>query len=377
MQVNCWILSNKMNYRVLFFSVNRHQEQYFKKIIKAVRNKDQGILLHKRALLWRLPSLSFGKSEFLLSKEVNRMRLTYSHNKTGKKNNIVDTLIWTPIHIITTALFLLKVKNLLREQRPDLIILWNDMKWHQYVIKKLAIDLGIKTSFFENGTLPNTVTFDRKGVNFNNSIPRDKKFYLDRSKENSDIDKEHSLVTLDKGYIFIPFQVDYDTQIISHSPWVKNMEELYFIAERLLASLPEKVKIIIKEHPKSARSYEYLHSRNPRIVFENTKETDVLVLDSKIVITLNSTVGLESVLKDKPVLVLGNAFYAIEGLCQSVKNEEELAYKVLNASAPYKIIKNSFIEYLKEYYVEGNWHQPSSQHINNIEKRIYEYLERS
>lgn len=366
-----------MNYNVLFFSVNRHQEQYFEKLLKAIGKEDFGILLHKRSLVCSLPLLSLGKLDLLLLKEVNLMRLAYFHNKTGKKNNIIDTLIRSPFYIITTALFLLKVKKLLRKQLPDLIILWNDMKWHQYVIKKLAFKMGIKTAFFENGALPNTVTFDRKGVNFNNSIPRNEQFYLDRSKESSHTGKERSLVSLEQGYIFIPFQVDYDTQIISHSPWVKNMEELYFIVERLLPSLPEKVKVIIKEHPKSARNYEYLHSRNPRIIFENTKETNSLILNSEMVITVNSTVGLESVIKDKPVLVLGNAFYAIDGLCQSVKNEEELAYKVLNASAPDKIIKNSFIEYLKEYYVEGNWHQPSSQHINNIEKRIYEYLERS
>lgn len=366
-----------MNFKVLFFSVNRHQEQYFERILTAIRKGDQGILLHKRALLWKLPLFYLRKSEALLLQEVNLMRLAYFHNKAGKNNKIINTLILSPINIVTTLFFLLKTKKYLIEQRPDLIILWNDMKWHQYVIKKLAIDLNIKTAFFENGALPNTVTLDRKGVNFNNSVPRDKKFYLDRSKESSRNGKEGSLASLEQGYIFIPFQVDYDTQIISHSPWVRNMEELYFIVERLLPSLPEKVKVIIKEHPKSARNYEYLHSRNPRIIFENTTSTDSLILGSEVIITVNSTVGLEGVIKEKPVIVLGNAFYAIDGLCQSVKNEEELAYKVLNASAPDKVVKNSFIEYLKEYYVEGNWHHPSPQHITNIEKRIYEYLEKS
>lgn len=376
MLINCWTLKNKMNYKVLFFSVNRHQEQYFEKLLKAIRKQDRGTLLHKRKLALRLPSLSLSKSDFLLLKEVNLMRLAYYHNKTGNKNNIIEKLIRSPFYIITTALFLLRVKKLLKEQCPDLIILWNDMKWHQYVIKKLAFEFGIKTAFFENGALPNTVTFDKKGVNFNNSIPRDKKFYLDRSKEYSHINEERSLVSLEQGYIFIPFQVDYDTQIISHSPWVNNMEELYFIAERLLASLPAKVRIIIKEHPKSARNYEYLHRKNPRIIFENSKETDVLILNSEVVITVNSTVGLEGIIKDKPVLVLGNAFYAIDGLCQSVESERELVHKVLNAIGPDKITKNSFIEFLKEYYVDGNWHEPSFQHINNIEKRIYEHLEK-
>ena len=364
-----------MNYKILFFSVNRHQEVYFEKLLKAVRKEDQVILLHKRKLAWRLPSLFLSKSDVSLVKEVNLMRLTYFYNKTGKKSNFVDRIIRLPLYMMVTTLFLLKVKRLLKKSHIDLVMLWNDMKWHQYVIKTLAFELGVKTAFFENGALPNTVTFDKKGVNFNNSIPRNKKFYADRSERLTDVTYEQRLHSLKQGFIFIPFQVDYDTQIISHSPWIKNMEELYFSIERLLTSLPEKVTVVIKEHPKSARNYRYLHNRNPRINFKNSEDTDKLILDSEMVITVNSTVGLESIIQDKPVLVLGNAFYAIDGLCQNVESEEQLVHSVLNATVPDKTIKNSFIEYLKEYYVDGSWHQPSLKHIRNIEQRIYESLE--
>lgn len=364
-----------MSYKILFFSVNRHQEKYFEKLLAAVRGGDQGISLHKRELFFRLPECIVNKQERGIIKEVNHMRLAYLENKTGKKRHFITRLVTWLLYCISTTIFLLKIKRVLKKQHFNLIVLWNDMKWHQFIIKKLAGTQGVKTAFFENGALPNSVTFDQRGVNFNNSVPRERDFYLTRYTGSPPSESESSPITLDEGYIFIPFQVDYDTQILSHSPWVHNMEELYFIAERLLISLPQDVHVVIKEHPKSARSYEYLHNRNPRILFENTTETEHLVTNSKAVITVNSTVGLESILKDKPVLVLGNAFYSIDGLCQKVECEAELFNKVSRLATPNKTLKNSFIEYLKEYYVAGNWHQPSTDHIKNIEENIYEYLE--
>jgi capsular polysaccharide export protein len=250
------------------------------------------------------------------------------------------------------------------------------MKWHQYLIKKIALEENVKTIFFENGTLPNTVTFDPVGVNFNNSVPRDRSFYLNRLVKSEVVNGSKLKATkIEDGYIFVPFQVDYDTQIISHSPWVQNMEDFYWILDRLVSSLPKTLTIVIKEHPKSARNYDYLHYKNPRIKFYNAEKTDTLVLNSLMVMTINSTVGLESIIKNKPVLVLGNAFYSIKGLCETAKSEKELNKKIYDVTEPDAKIKKSFISYLKKYYVQGDWRDPSLEHIKLIEQRIYKELE--
>jgi capsular polysaccharide export protein len=366
-----------MSYKILFFSVNRHQETYFEKLLGAIKKGDKGVSLHKRKLTLRPPALSIRKSDILLAKEVSYMRMAYFYNKTGRIDTSIRYFTRLISHIITTLFFLLRVKRFIQTESFDLVILWNDMKWHQYVIKKIAKEVNIKTVFFENGTLPNTVTFDPKGVNFNNSVPRNKQFYIDRIPELTTSFENESSADLQQGYIFIPFQVDYDSQIISHSPWLKNMEELFFTIEKQLPSLPEGLKVVIKEHPKSSRCYKHLHNKNPRIIFKNSDDTDDLVKNSKMVITINSTVGLESILKDKPVLVLGNAFYSIDGLCQSVVREEELCQAILSVTSPDQIIKSSFYEYLKEYYVEGNWHNPTLQHIKLIEEKVYRHLEKA
>jgi capsular polysaccharide export protein len=364
-----------MSYKILFFATNRHQETYYKKLMKIVRKGDEGTLIHKRVLTWKAPTFKVNKADLDLIKTILLIRLAYFYNITGRKSNPFWRVTMSGLYFLSTLMFILKIRNLLSSKQFDIIVLWNDMKWQQYVVKKLALNNNIKTVFFENGALPNTVTLDPKGVNYNNSVPREKSFYMATPSEYPDQSCISKHVTINKGYIFVPFQVDYDTQIISHSPWIKNMEVFYYTLERLLASLPTEMSIVIKEHPKSSRNYGYLHQRNPRISFNNTTSTDVLVRNSSIVMTVNSTVGLEAIINDKPTVVLGNAFYGIDGLCQVVKNERALISKMRCVDVPDKEIKAKFLEYLGEYYVAGDWHSPTVDYIQNIENRIDEQLE--
>jgi capsular polysaccharide export protein len=366
-----------MNYNFLFFSVNRHQKSYFDTLLNTIKSTDSKVSLHKRRLFWLFPSLVIKKNDIALANEASVIRLKYYYNKSGNKSGVIRGILLRSFYFPMTLLFLLKIKALISDEHFDIIILWNDMKWHQFLIKEIAKISKIKTVFFENGTLPNTVTFDSKGVNFNNSVPRDQNFYLERcivSELNRP--KAVSLSQINKGYIFVPFQVDYDTQIISHSPWVKDMENFYQVLESLVATLPHGITIVIKEHPKSSRNYKYLHYKNPRIIFNNESDTEKLVSDSELVITINSTVGLESIIKNKSVIVLGNAFYSIEGLCQTASCESEVIIKSCSVLGPDKNIKDAFVSYLKEYYVDGDWRFPDAEHLIAIKKRIYETVEK-
>lgn len=360
------------SYKILFFATNRHQETYFRKLLEIIREGDEGILLHQRRLAWMAPVFTFRRTHLDLIKEVLTIRLSYFYNKTGRNRNLFWQIVMSVFYFLSTTLFISKMRKILSTTKIDMVVLWNDMKWHQYVIKTLAQNSSIKTIFFENGALPNTVTLDSKGVNFNNSVPRMRDYYEEVGAINLASRKQ---VSINEGYIFVPFQVDYDTQIISHSPWIKNMEDFYYALERLLDSLPNTINIVIKEHPKSSRKYDYLHKKNSRITFNNTANTDDLVQNSSIVMTVNSTVGLEAIIKDKATVVLGNAFYGIDGLCQVVQSEHELVSQVLRATAPDVELKNKFIEYLEDYYVSGDWHSPTSEYINSVEKRIYRQLD--
>jgi capsular polysaccharide export protein len=367
-----------MNKKILFFSVNRHQKLYFDHLLASVKKEDKGVSLHKRSLFRYIPSLSCSKYDINLVHKALNIRLGHYYNKTGIQVGVVRRTLVTCLYFLTTLYFTLKLKNFIASQKCDIIFLWNDMKWRQVIIKNLAESYKIQTAFFEKGALPNTITLDPKGVNYNNSLPRDSDYYLKRYSEGRNDTAQSSSLRrpdLESGYIFVPFQVDYDSQIISHSPWIKNMQSFYQVLERLIANLPEGMKLIIKEHPASVRCYRYLHNKNPRIEFMNAEDTDILIANAKSVITINSTVGLESIMKDKPVLVLGNAFYAIKGLCYQVEHEADLLDKVQELTYPIDSIKNAFFKYLREeYYVKGNCKVPSIEHIAAVEKRLYEII---
>ena len=359
-----------MNKSLFFFSVNRHQKQYFDSLLNTIKHNDNGISFHKRQLKSIVPSFIFDKYDLDLAYSASDIRIKYFKNKTGRTASRLRAILY----FISSMFFLLKVKKLLATNDFDLIVLWNDMKWHQLIIRKLAVRSAIKTAFFENGALPNTVTLDPVGVNFNNSIPRNRSYY------EADITNGHDLIcsTLTNSlnsYIFVPFQVDYDTQIISHSPWVENMDGLYSTLRNLVRTLPENIKIYVKEHPSSSRCYHHLHDIDNRIEFKNNINTEELINNAELVLTINSTVGLESIIKNKPVIVLGNAFYCIDGLCLHAENEEQLIHQVEKFHYPDSVVLNNFMRFLsKEYYVAGNWRLPEEEHVRAVQARLYSFL---
>ena len=95
-------------------------------------------------------------------------------------------------------------------------------------------------------------------------------------------------------------------------------------------------------------------------------------------ITINSTVGIESLLYYKPVITLGNAFYNIDGIVYHADNFENLDIlieKALNAPVKQDLI-NKFLYYLKFHYqVDGNLDHPDKKNILPAITRIKKILE--
>ncbi len=245
----------------------------------------------------------------------------------------------------------------------DAIVVWNGGKCRQRVALEIAKEQGMQSFFYENGLLPNRLVLDRKGINFENSVPRDRAFF---EAYHQDLPLPQSLIpreakdskkfqevsdALPQNYIFVPFQVDSDTQIITNSPWIKNMRELFDI----IASMAKQTsyQFLLKEHPSSSQNYPDLHQRAEGIAnlsFVNGHPTQGLIERSLVVITINSTVGIESLLFGKRVMVLGDAFYDIEGITKGIKDQKFLL-KTLHQLDQWKFeeaLVQNFLKYL--YY---------------------------
>ena len=280
------------------------------------------------------------------------------------------------------------------EQHPcDTVILWNGMKQPNrtpYVVAKAA---GKNTQLFENGLLPNTTTLDPKGVNALNSMPKEADFYRNWCGEDCIEDKglvvraahkqrkcSEQLTELPTRYVFVPFQVPNDTQVVCHSPWISSMDKFYQVLEQALTFLSQQPQwrsfvFVIKEHPSWPRSFSHLHKRNPNIVFANDNNTQTLIENALAVVTLNSTVGIESLLLEKQVITLANAFFNIEGLVQHCQVQDELNQALLTIDQQQldTELLQRFLSYLKsEYLLPQSWSQISdeTEHFSAVKARL-------
>lgn len=295
--------------------------------------------------------------------------------------------IWRK-RILIHCLHALCIKKLKRDS-VELVVVWNGLKKHGAILVDAARQLGIPCVFMENGLLPDTTVCDPQGINFLNSVPRDPAFYrrlapappprkalLQARTERSP--RQASGRILPSRYIFIPFQVDSDTQILLFSPWINDMRQLFREVLKIARRFPQ-YQFVFKEHPSSTRSYRDLHTLLPPEtgMFANEYSTQTLIENAEAIITINSTVGIEALLYSKKVISLGNAFYALPSLCLTADNAENLesAIDKLVQFEPDEQLRRNFFAWLEEHYlIRGNWRTADEVHCLQVKARLLYYL---
>jgi capsular polysaccharide export protein len=277
--------------------------------------------------------------------------------------------------------------------------IWNGQKQPYLTMVKAAELAGKRVLFFENGLLPNTTTVDYMGVNAFNSLPRNADFYLNleqlpvtqstiklvkRDPHKKRQVSDQKLDNLNFNYIFIPFQVPADSQIVIHSSWVHSMEQLFHLVRdarnKLMLQGETKLPyLVFKEHPSWPGSFEHLYQLDEFCLFANENDTQYLIEHANAVITINSTVGLESLLLGKKVITLGNACYNIEQLVLHATNENEFfeAFASLPNWQYNEELRQKFINFIASVYcIPDDWQQMLSQtseaHLDAIYHRIFE-----
>jgi capsular polysaccharide export protein len=361
----------------LFFSLAKHQSIYFQRLLNETELDGKVVVPAQMPWPrpWQLPSIVSRIDWAHVVEEKCQERRVKNKYQGGLYRLLLRLeLAWTA----------LRANALLKREKPRNLVMWNGS--HRYCQLLLALkpaDCG--TFFFENGLLPDTTTLDAKGVNFRNSVPRERAFYetypepdaaqgqgevvlIPRKPRISDLVP----IELPARYIFMPFQDDRDTQVRLFSPWVGNMRELFALGERLVAETG--MTVVFKEHPSSREVYPDLHQRShERLLFANGNATQELIEQSQFVITLNSTVGLESLLLGKPVLTLGQAFFNIPGVVMHADSAEEL----LTAATSFPAwplderVKRSFLRYLAhDYCIQGGWQTADVAQLQRVAQRM-------
>lgn len=360
----------------LFFSLAKHQGIYFQRLLD--ETELQGQVVVPADLPWpRLWKLSG------IAKRIDWVGLIDEKCQERRVKRKYEGFFYRLLLRLELAWFALRVHELLIRTQPQTLVMWNGS--HRYCQLLLALrPSGCRTFFFENGLLPDTTTLDAKGVNFRNSVPRDAEFYRSYKAPAGATEAQLTLVPrkprntgpkpipLPEHFVFIPFQDDRDTQVRLFSPWIADMRELFALGERLAAEAG--VTVVFKEHPSSRESYPELHHRcHERLLFANGNATQELIESSLFVVTLNSTVGLESLLLGKPLLTLGQAFFNIPGLVMHADSLEEFlaVAKAFPAWSLEPVIRENFLRYMAaEYCVQGSWQSAERAQLERVATRM-------
>jgi capsular polysaccharide export protein len=307
---------------------------------------------------------------------------------------------WQKVKQLSRGLLVAQINKLysrlfhfLNEKQPKLLAIWNGHKWQDNVLHAVNKHFNIPITYFENGVLPNTTTMDFSGINALNSVPRDIAFY--QNLPQSDVKLTHKIVgrkyknkkqiktkfKLPKKYLLVPFQKDRDSQILDNSKWIKSMRQLFaLLLEALEASGRDDLHIVFREHPSAKTKYSDLYkqaAKHPRLCFDQQSDLTEIITNAEAVVTINSTVGLESLLLDTKVITLGEAFYNVSSIVLSASSPSDLATQI-NALSRFSLdrkLLQKFVGYLEsDYVIAGDWKKPDKQHFDSIRQRFFNYL---
>lgn len=379
----------------LFISSKGSQYRYFKALSKSLKQASAVVTLFPcfgYSLIRTGLDIGIIKegTEFHLERKLRKY-------KKGKPS----ALLWSCYKVFSYLYFslvYLKFNYFLKRSKPSVICIWNGHRLPEMAIKAVALRYKIPIAYFENGLLPDTTTMDFSGVNAFSSLSKSPEFYLDYSnsktceslssgslvvRENHKKKKDQvGLADYSERYIFVPFQVNYDSQVVINSPRVNSMSALFDLLLDVIDDITDKnIKIYVKEHPSDEFSYVDFYNKHPRIIFVKNN-TEELIRNAEAIITLNSSVGIESIMLEKKVIVLGNACFNINKMVLSVLDPKDLK-DTINLLPGWDIdikLTRSFFNYLKNVYLlpvawQKQQKQVNPEHINRFNEKITEGIE--
>lgn len=144
----------------------------------------------------------------------------------------------------------------------------------------------------------------------------------------------------DEKYVFFPLHSEPEVAI---SVYGRNYQNQIEAIRRVAQSLPLNWKLIVKEHPKTIayRSSQYYKkiSEIPNVFFADVSLLPVdLIKFSQAVVVISSFVGLQSLIFNKPLLVLGKVPYTVlpDSMVKQVHSFDEFGEDLKNLMKNFK-----------------------------------------
>lgn len=375
--------------KYVFYAHRKRFIPYFTKVSKNLEHSYVYTFPRLLRFFFSKPKLIDGKKQ----KEITSYYVSIFDYKN--KKSWLEIFLYRIFFSIKLVFVYSVIFNFYKYYKDSFIVVWGESGLVQKILQSISRAQAINNLIYmENGFLPNTTAIDRRGLNAQCSLPRSVEFYKSLIFDDFENLLPKSLVIRDakKGivqkkidlssygdYFFIPFQCNRDSVIKSYSPFIKNMWELFDLIVEV-ASQNTSINFIIKEHPSCPEDYHALYekidsSKINNIFFMNQVNTESLIKQSTGVITINSSVGFESLLFSKPVICLGDAAYSLSGLVQSSMSLQELKDSII------KIVNGTWVldddlneKFLRfvyyRYLVKGTRKNMSDDHIQSVASKL-------
>ena len=273
----------------------------------------------------------------------------------------------------------------------NIVAAWCPVKPKRRIIFEAALFCKKALLYFEDSPIPGFIICDHIGINAGLSVKRNMEFLKDfeenesrkcdykleelfenihqrKSLRKNSKPIENNAIKYKKNTIYCPLQVQDDTQIVRYGSWIKSIE--HFIDSIYEASryLPENWQLIIREHPSSSISFskKLATLSDDTFLIDNSTDSIEIVKRSKALVTINSSVGFHALLKNKPVIVCGDAFWGFSPITYLANNKEELIEKFsnINSLKPDSYSINAYVKFILNHKFIPTNYDKDSYNIN-------------
>ena len=227
-------------------------------------------------------------------------------------------------------------QNYVSTQKAKALVVWNG---RDHVFVESAVHIArqsdIEIIFMELGPMrrnPMTVAISRGGINAAALFRRQDMFGRPLTPwEAARLDavrvgfragvRSHRRAN---PYAFLPLQVDDDTQLFYYAPHFSDQPAM---VAAVVDAMPDDLSLVVKIHPlcdpRNATD-RYAELLRPCDRITRTSDTLGLIARSEFVVTNNSSAGIEALMLERLIVVLGDAHYGKRGFSQDLTTGADL-----------------------------------------------------
>ncbi len=254
-------------------------------------------------------------------------------------------------------------------------VTWNGQVDDAAIVAHVLQRLGVPTLYAELSPFKGRYFLDFEGVNAASSLQsvrpeeldpyedeedlfgRLKDSYLGRRTSSSAVQDPSGLP---RDFVFAALQVPTDTQIILHGGAIRRQTEYVSLLGELLPLLPPGTALVVKPHPMSPYSDAYLRRAIGREVFvASGYETRDLLERCRAIVTVNSSIGVDGFLFDKPVIAVGNAPWVKPALAMRASTAVEIATSIASLPKFEKRLRQRFLAHWFHAYTWQQFEKPA------------------